>query len=169
MVVILGRAARSQSRTVRWAGTKQHDGGLLDWPGSARAHRPAKTKGTAPIQTELAALFVCLRAVRPGLEQYAASSPPRLHSDTIRIHSKAMKPFLVQCVCPGGGGEFVRTNFWYETGLFFIALYSEIMLAGIVTTCCVSTVQPVPSLLNMLDNLQQHYLSIATHRLTKVS
>lgn len=91
MVVILGRAARSQSRTVRWAGTKQHDGGLLDWPGSARAHRPAKTKGTAPIQTELAALFVCLRAVRPGLEQYAASSPPRLHSDTIRIHSKAVQ------------------------------------------------------------------------------
>lgn len=166
--MVLGRAARSQRRTVRWAGTKQHDGGLLDWPGSARAHRPAKTKGTAPVQTELAALFVCLRAVRPGLEQYAASSPPRLHSDTIRIHSKAMKPFLVQCVCPAGG-EFVRTNFWYETGLFFIALYSEITLAGIVTTCCVSKVQPVPSLLNMLDNLQQDTLSIATHRLTKFS
>lgn len=33
MVFVVGGAALPQSRTVRWAGTKQLDGGLLDWPG----------------------------------------------------------------------------------------------------------------------------------------
>lgn len=95
--VVLGRAARSQSRTARWAGTKRHDGGPLDWPSSARARRSAKTKGAAPVQTELASLFACLRAVRARPQQYAASSPPRSHSDTIRIHIKEEKTFLGLC------------------------------------------------------------------------
>lgn len=82
-------------------------GGRLDWPRSARAPRPAKTQGTAPVQTrELAALFVCLRAVKPRLEQYAASFPPRSHSETMRIHSRAMKTSLVGLfVQDGGVGE----------------------------------------------------------------
>lgn len=69
ILVVVGGAALPQSRAVRWAGTKRRDGGRLDWPGPAKAPRPAKTQGTAPVQTrELAALFVCLRAVRPRLE-----------------------------------------------------------------------------------------------------
>lgn len=104
VVVVVGGAALPQSRTVRWAGTKRHDGGLLDWPGPARAPRPAKTQSTAPVQTrELAALFACLTAITPGLEQYATSSPQRSHSHTMRIHTKAMKTSLVHSVCPGGG------------------------------------------------------------------
>lgn len=132
--LVLGRAARSQSRTARWAGTKRHDGGLLDWPSSARARRPAKTKGAAPLQTELASLFVCLRAGRPRPQQYAASSQPRLHSDTVRIHIKEKKSFLVLFLSPPP--SFVMTNFQYETGLCFMALHSGKMLAGIVTTWC---------------------------------
>lgn len=79
-------------------------GGVLDWPGPVRAPRPAKMQGTAPVQTrELAALFLCLSAGRPGLEQYATPSPLRSHSDTIRIHSEAMKTSPIQSVYPGGG------------------------------------------------------------------
>ena len=101
---MVGGAALPQSRTVRWAGTKQLDGGVLDWPGPVRAPRPAKMQGTAPVQTrELAALFLCLSAGRPGLEQYATPSPLRSHSDTIRIHSEAMKTSPIQSVYPGGG------------------------------------------------------------------
>lgn len=102
---VVGGAARPQSTTVRWAGTKTLDRGRLDWPnqpGWTRAPRPAKTQGTAPVQTrELAALFVCWRTVRPRLEQYVASSP-RSHSVTMRIHSMAMKTSLAPSVCPGG-------------------------------------------------------------------
>lgn len=53
----LGSSARPLSRTVQWAGTKQHNRELLDWPGSARVLRPAKVKSTAPVYTrELAFL-----------------------------------------------------------------------------------------------------------------
>lgn len=41
-VMVLGRAGLSQNRTVRWVGTKRHNGGPLDWPGSAGAHRCAR-------------------------------------------------------------------------------------------------------------------------------
>lgn len=53
----LGSSARLLSRTVQWAGTKQHNRELLDWPGSARVLRLAKVKSTAPVYTrELAFL-----------------------------------------------------------------------------------------------------------------
>lgn len=127
VVVVVGGAALPQSRTVRWAGTKRHDGGLLDWPGPARAPRPAKTQSTAPVQTrELAALFACLTAITPGLEQYATSSPQRSHSHTMRIHTKAMKTSLVHSVCPGGGTSPKRQDCFLSCVVF--------MLAGIVTT-----------------------------------
>lgn len=71
LVVEMGGAAHLQSRTVQWAGTMQLDRGLLDWPSPARAPGPAKTQGTAPVQTrELAALFVCLRAIGPRPERH---------------------------------------------------------------------------------------------------
>lgn len=115
-VVVVGGAALPQSRTVQWAGTKRLDRGLLDWTSPAKALRPAKTQGAAPVQTrELAALFVCLRAVKAGLEQYAATSPSRSHSDTVRNHSKAMKT-SIQRVCQSRRGELVRADVLYETG-----------------------------------------------------
>lgn len=99
-----GRGGPSSEQNVQWTGTKWCDGGLLDWPSQARAPRFAKTLGPTPVQTrELAAWFSYLRAARPGLEQYVASSPSRSHSDTIRIHSKAMKTSIAQLLCPEEG------------------------------------------------------------------
>lgn len=93
VVVILGRAAvirAEQCNGLEQSGTA---GGCLIGPARPGPQNLPKWKGIAPVQTrELVALFLCQRAVRPGLQQCATSSRPR--SDTVRIHNKAMNPPL---------------------------------------------------------------------------
>lgn len=122
MVLGQGGPSSSQNGTVRRAGKKRHDGGPLDWPGSAGARSSARKLKSPPCTSSGGiSCSVCVpesAAREPAPEQYVGASPtPGSRWVAGRTGSQAMKPALVLGVCPGQTGGWGEEEGGYgDTG-----------------------------------------------------